>query len=96
VRYKAPNADVSKKLTFPVRDDNRPFRTASSDFRFAAAVASFGMLIRDSEFKAGANYKSAIELAEHARGRDSHGYRTEFLSLIRTAKDLSPKKISSI
>jgi Ca-activated chloride channel family protein len=51
------------------------------------------MLIRDSEFKAQATYENAITLAGNARGLDKHGYRVEFLNLVRTAKDLSPKKI---
>ncbi len=88
IRYKAPDGDTSKLLVFPVRDEGGTFARASDDFQFAAAVASFGMLLRDSEHKGNATFDSVVELAEDGRGADAHGYRGEFIALVAQAKTL--------
>jgi Ca-activated chloride channel family protein len=83
IRYKEPNADTSQMLAFPVRDRGTAFNSATTDFRFAAAVASFGMVLRDSPHKGQSNLNSAIEIAEKSRGADRGGYRDEFIQLVR-------------
>jgi Ca-activated chloride channel family protein len=88
LRYKHPQADTSELLSFPVSDDGKPLAEASSDFQFAAAVAAFGMLLRDSEHKGASTYDLVMELAETGRGNDPGGYRTEFLQLVKTAEAL--------
>jgi len=89
LRYKAPDGDISKLLTFPVTDPDRRFDKATDDFRFAAAVASFGMLLRDSPHKGNANYDAVLEFAQGALGDDPQNYRHEFLDLVKKAKSLS-------
>ena len=79
MRYKAPDGDTSKKLEWPVTDDGKAFGAASGDFRFAAAVAGFGLLLRDSQYKGNLTYAADLELAQGGIGRDEHGYRDEFL-----------------
>jgi Ca-activated chloride channel family protein len=86
LRYKLPDADQSLLLTMPVTGSGEQFSDASTDFRFAAAVASFGMLLRDSEFNGSATYGDVLEIATAATGSDKHGYRTEFLKLVRQAQ----------
>ncbi len=91
LRYKKPDSDTSTLLTFPYRnsDLSTPALANSSDnMRFAAAVASFGMLLRDSTYKGQANYQQTYSLAKSALGNDEHGYRAEFLQLIRLAQQL--------
>ena len=88
LRYKEPDGDTSKLLEYPIVDSGRRFDMASADFRFAAAVASFGMLLRDSEYKFGSNYDAVIEIAGSAKGEDELGYRKEFVDLVRAARDL--------
>ncbi|HEY0677945.1 MAG TPA: YfbK domain-containing protein, partial [Chitinophagaceae bacterium] len=61
----------------------------SSNFRFAAAVASFGMLLRNSEFRQQASYDQAWLLAKDALGNDEEGYRSEFLKLLKNAQSLA-------
>ncbi len=56
IRYKEPDGDKSAKLEFPITDNGEAFAKASDDFKFASAVASFGMLLRNSEFKGSATY----------------------------------------
>jgi Ca-activated chloride channel family protein len=86
LRYKEPDGETSKLLTIPVVDGRSA--SASEDFRFAAAVAAFGMLLRDSPHKGKATYDSVLELAEEGRGKDESGYRKEFLDLVKKAKEL--------
>ncbi|HZK64625.1 MAG TPA: YfbK domain-containing protein, partial [Puia sp.] len=62
-----------------------------SNFRFVSAVAQFGMLLRDSEFKQEASYDKARALARNALGDDKEGYRAEFLKLLKNAEDLAGK-----
>lgn len=88
LRYKAPDGETSKLLEFPLTDSRVPFARASTDFKFACAVAEFGMLLKDSPFKGTATFASALELAGEGKGDDAHGYRAEFLNLVAKAKAL--------
>ncbi|MHC4177513.1 MAG: vWA domain-containing protein [Planctomycetota bacterium] len=91
LRYKEPDAATSKLLQLPLVDEGRPFGQASTEFQFAAAVASFGMLLRDSEHKGTATYDAVLEIATAAKGPDVHGYRAEFLEMVRQAKTLTER-----
>ncbi len=86
LRYKAPDKDVSKKLELPFVDNKG--NNVSSDFRFASAVAMFGQLLRESDFKGNASYDKVIELAKQGLNNDDKGYRREFIRLVETAKGL--------
>ena len=88
IRYKSPTGTMSQLLTFPVKDDPKALMHASEDFRFASAVAEFGMLLRDSEHKGVATYDKVVELAKTAKGSDEYGYRAEFITLVRNAAEL--------
>ena len=89
LRWKKPDGDKSTLETFPVLDKVRSIAETSGDLRWAASVALFGMALRGSEQAAGAGYPLALEMAEGAVGWDPGGYRTEFLKLARTAKNLA-------
>jgi Ca-activated chloride channel family protein len=89
IRYKDPESASSERLEFTAMDEGNSFDRASLDFRFAAAVASFGMLLRDSQNNGTATYDSVLEIASSAKGQDLHGYRSEFLEMIRRAKALA-------
>lgn len=86
MRYKAPDEDISKKLELPLVDNKG--NNVSSDFRFAAAVAMFGQLLRDSDFKGDATYTQVIAMVKTALDNDERGYRREFLRLVETADGL--------
>jgi Ca-activated chloride channel family protein len=88
MRYKAPEGDTSKKLEWPATDDGQFFSAASQDFQFAAAVAGFGLLLRDSQFKGNLTCGAVMEVAQSAIGEDKQGYRAEFIELVRKAKGL--------
>ena len=88
VRYKQPEANTSQLLTASVKDQRSSWRGTSSDFRFAASVAAFGLVLRDSPYKGAANLDLVLQLAEGSRGRDQNGYRSEFISLVNQARSL--------
>jgi len=90
VRYKEPHGDVSQKLDFPLTDTRTSFEQASGDFRFAAAVAQFGMILRKSEHRGSATLGQVMAWAADTANLtdDPRGERTEFLELARQALEL--------
>jgi Ca-activated chloride channel family protein len=88
VRYKKPDGNTSMLLEKPVRGSDEVIDGASVNLRFAAAVAEFGMILRESEFKGTATLEGAARLARSARGEDEDGYRAEFVRLIDTVKGM--------
>ncbi|MDX9959176.1 MAG: von Willebrand factor type A domain-containing protein [Spirochaetia bacterium] len=88
-RYKPITSDASIPIERTVGTDSVQFGQASGNLRFAASVAGFGMLLRESKFSGTANWDSVIKLATSARGRDEEGYRAEFIDLARKAATLS-------
>lgn len=92
LRYKKPDGDVSKLIVHPVSDSHLALANTSDNFRFSAAVASFGMLLRNSEFKQNASFPQVISMAKSAKGADKNGYRQEFISLVQAAGSLTAKK----
>ncbi len=89
LRYQPPAGGASTLLTFPLKDSGSRFASASGDMQFATAVAMFGMLLRNSQFKGNASYAAVLETASAARGEDQHGLRGEFLKLVEMAQRLS-------
>ena len=85
LRYKQPDGNESILMVHPVLDDAVSLDQTSDNFRFAAAVAEFGMLLRDSSFKGDSSYADVLALAKDAMGDDEAGYRLEFVHLVQTA-----------
>jgi Ca-activated chloride channel family protein len=88
MRYKAPDGDTSKKLEWAITDDGKAFSAATPDCQFAAAVAGFGLLLRDSQYKGNLTYGAVREIAQGGIGEDKGGYRKEFVEMVRKAKEL--------
>lgn len=93
LRYKKPDAEKSILLQEIVKDKHTEFNKTSNNFRFSAAVAGFGLILRQSEFKGTANYDDIMTLAKNAYGTDEEGYRAEFVRLVKTAKSLDKKEV---
>ncbi|MFD2719337.1 von Willebrand factor type A domain-containing protein [Hymenobacter monticola] len=89
LRYKEPQGNTSKLLAQPLTGPALAIEKASPDFRFAAAVAQFGMLLRQSEQRGTATWAATEQLANGARGADADGYRAELVRLVRLAEGLS-------
>ena len=90
LRYKEPDGDTSKLIKKTV-NANDLTETPSGDFQFAASVAEFGLILRNSEFKGSANYECALKNAEASKGKDSFGYRSEFIDLINKASQIDTR-----
>lgn len=86
LRYKQPDGETSKKMEVAVVD--RGANNVSTDFRFAAAVAMFGQLLRVSDFKGDATYDKVIALAKNGLDDDEQGYRREFVRMVQTVKSM--------
>ncbi len=86
LRYKEPDGDESRLIEQPALDSSD---VPSIDLRFAAAVAGFGMILRESDY-CGDDWTlvDALELARGSTGEDSEGYRAEFVRLVEAANSL--------
>ena len=82
--YKKPGENESKLVAHPLVDNQVALENTSDNFRWAASVAAFGMLLRESEYVSGYSYDKVIELAEGARGKDKEGYRVDFINLAKS------------
>jgi Ca-activated chloride channel family protein len=87
-RYKAPGNDYSKLIVYPVKDNIEKPDNTSDNFKFAASVADFAMLLHDSKYKGTSTFQQVISLASAALGSDTEGYRKEFLLLAKKAEVL--------
>jgi Ca-activated chloride channel family protein len=95
MRYKHPEADVSKELAKAL-PGKALGQELSDDFRFAAAAASFGMILRDSQFRGGMTYSGVLEEAQGCIKNDPGGHKKEFLELVKRARDLSAPKLNAV
>ncbi|HRH59517.1 MAG TPA: von Willebrand factor type A domain-containing protein [Chitinophagaceae bacterium] len=92
LRYKKPDGDISSLIQHPLNDENKQWASTSANFRFAAAVAEFGMLLRDSKYKGSANMNAIVSMARDAMSDDKEGYRKEFLQLVQNTAILKAKE----
>jgi secreted protein with Ig-like and vWFA domain len=88
LRWKKPEGDASTLDEVPLVDRGGAFEQASADLQFAGAVAAFGMVLRNSEYKGEATLPLVAKIAAGALGPDRGGYRAEFLDLVRKADTL--------
>lgn len=86
IRYKPPGSDRSSQVAYALKDSGNKFRNASPDFRFASAVAAFGMELKDSEHIGSIGKNQILAWAGPGTKRDPHGYRREFVELVRKAR----------
>ncbi len=93
LRYKAPDGQTSKPFDVPAIDERKPFHSASGDYQFAASVAQFGLLLRDSKYHGDASFDGVLEMASAHLGADRFGYRQEFLELVKTARSLKTPQV---
>jgi len=88
LRYKKPDEDKSILIVEKYKPSEF---SKSNNIKFASAVAQFGMLLRDSEFKGTANWTDILKLAKESKGIDEYGYRNDFIKLIEMAEILAAK-----
>jgi Ca-activated chloride channel family protein len=85
LRYKEPGDTISKLVVQRVEGNRITGSFVSENFQFASAVAAFGMVLRNSEFKGDASFNNVLALAGKSVGSDTYGYRREFIQLVETA-----------
>jgi len=92
LRYKLPDSDTSIPFDVPVYNKTLPLEQASETYLFSSAVIGYGLLLQESEFKEALTWQMVKDLAKANLGKDSEGYRAEFLTLIDMAAKLWDKK----
>jgi Ca-activated chloride channel family protein len=92
LRSKKPDGDTSELTERSYVDNGSKFENAAPDLKFAAAVAEFGMILRDSQFKGNGTIGSVIEWAQEGKGRDTAGYRAGFIDLARKTQTLKHRE----
>ncbi|MDD3375473.1 MAG: von Willebrand factor type A domain-containing protein [Candidatus Omnitrophica bacterium] len=88
LRYKKPDSDKSQLIEQPLKKEDFDQISSSANLQFSAAVAEFGLLLRNSEHKAKASYSNVLNNAKAAKGKDAYGYRQEFIELVEVAESL--------
>jgi len=88
LRYKKPDGENSNLISQKVLDEQVSFENAPQNLQFSAAVASFAMVLRKSEYKGESDYEKIVNWAKAAKGEDKEGYRQEFIELVKMAKDI--------
>jgi Ca-activated chloride channel family protein len=88
VRFKEPGTGEGQRRVLAIMDEGKSLRAASDDLRFASAVASMGMILRDSRYAESLDLSDVIKLADSATGSDNEGYRGEFVNLAKKAKGM--------
>ena len=86
MRYKLPDEDVSTKLEQPIDGRVKTWKRSGDGVRFAMAVAEFGMLLKDSDYRHEASFDQVVELASNALNHDPEGYRAEFVRLVKSVQ----------
>jgi len=92
LRYKEPKGTTSELIQQPVVDQGVSLNDASNDFKFPAAVAEYGMILRDSEYKGDASLNQVLRLVSESKSLDLEGYRSEFINMVRSTQKLMEKK----
>lgn len=91
IRYKNPNQETSKLISQPIYVSNihSTIKQTTSDFKFASSVIGFGELLKGGQYQKDFGFDQIIELSTNARGKDTFGYRSEFVQLVKLAKSLN-------
>lgn len=87
-RYKEPDSGSSQLLALEIFDEGKAFSESSDFMRFTASVASFSMLLRDSEYKGSSEYDKVLNWLNAINLADEHGFKAELKTLVEKAKDL--------
>jgi Ca-activated chloride channel family protein len=95
LRYKDPDGHESRLLQQVITTEDL-LKDPDEDFRFAASVAEFGMLLRGSKYRGESSYEHVIQSAQQSKGQDAYGYRAEFIDLVKRAQQLDQRDLSHL
>jgi Ca-activated chloride channel family protein len=88
VRYKKPTEDKSTKFDIVLKDGDNKFSSMDNEFRFATAVASFGLKLRNDKLTQDTSYREIRTMAKESKGSDQYGFRAELIEMIDLAKQI--------
>jgi hypothetical protein len=88
LQLRTPGNNAVRSVERDITDTGSSFAEARGDSKFAAAVAEFGMILRDSEYKGNGSLQQVLEWAQQGKGADVNGYRADFIELVRKAQTL--------
>ena len=88
LRYKPAEGDESILVERDVSAETVVDAGANANTRWAATIASFGMLLRESGYAGDADWDRLIADARALIGPDPHGHRAEAVRLMELARDL--------
>ena len=92
LRYKQPTGSKSQLISTAIADKNRSIQSATDNLKFSAAVAMYGMVLRNSDYKGKATFNQVLDLADQAKGKDPQGYRMAFMQLVERSQTLQQAK----
>jgi Ca-activated chloride channel homolog len=92
MRFKQPDGTTSALQEFPLVDKDQAIQECDRDFRWAASIAQFGMLLRNSPYLGQSNWDALIESAQEAAGEQPDVYRQQALELIKRAAAMVGKQ----
>ncbi|MDT0691150.1 VWA domain-containing protein [Salegentibacter sp. F188] len=87
-RYKNPDSDTSIPIQLEIFDEGNSFDQSSDYLKFTASVASFSMLLSDSQFKGTSSYDKILQWLSATNLRDEHGFKAEFKQIVEKARSL--------
>ncbi|MCX8745844.1 von Willebrand factor type A domain-containing protein [Snodgrassella sp. B3882] len=95
LRWKAPNGKTSALVSLPIEKTalSSSFERAGTETRFLTAVAAFGQKLRNNPELSQISYEQIADWANHAKGNDPHGYRSEFVALVRKTAELTRNRV---
>jgi Ca-activated chloride channel family protein len=91
LRYKPPQTEKSQLLSYPIADQGSQLENASNNLKFAASVAQYAMVLRNSPSKGNTTLDTILQLARQSVGSDLEGYRAEFIRLVEKTKTLQKR-----
>lgn len=94
IRYKLPDSDTSTPLVVYSDEHRIPFDNARESTRFAAAVARFGLMLRNPADHRETSWRDVMTLAQDARGDDPDGERAAFVHVVEEARILASSPVS--
>ncbi|WP_299453057.1 VWA domain-containing protein [uncultured Microscilla sp.] len=89
LRYKKPEGNTGIETNQIITTNHQSVDETSNNFRFSAAVASFGMLLKNSQHKGSSTFQTVLTLAKGAKGKDKNQYRVEFIDLVQKASQIT-------
>lgn len=88
LKYKPVEGDESRLLEYPLATESKGVQDMDRDFRWAASMVEFAMLLKDSRYAGVSSWDGVIARANDAAGLSPNSDRQECLEMIHKAAEL--------